>query len=193
MNKFINLHTNTEYSTLDSTIKIDNLIKYAKKENLSHLVITDRNNMFGVPEFLKKTKENGIKPILGLDLDVCDFRLILLARNYKGYQELYEKAKQLPNVNYMGYCPHKELVGKLSEETDDQVKITKPLTIVMAQQGLGLQQYLFTADPDKTFNVQKSSLITMTKTVKQFADAYTQQTSGLVKAPAGMADTLKTK
>lgn len=86
-----------------------------------------------------------------------------------------------------------ELVGKLSEETDDQVKITKPLTIVMAQQGLGLQQYLFTADPDKTFNVQKSSMITMTKTVKQFADAYTQQTSGLVKAPAGLADTIKTK
>ena len=31
------------------------------------------------------------------------------------YKPLYEKAKSLPNVNYMGYCDHKELVGKLKD------------------------------------------------------------------------------
>ena len=88
MNSFINLHTNTEYSILESSIKIDGLIEFAKLNKLKSLSITDHNNMFGVAEFLKKTKANNIKPIIGLDLDVEDFRFILLAKNYKGYLEL---------------------------------------------------------------------------------------------------------
>jgi DNA polymerase-3 subunit alpha len=88
MNKFSNLHVNTEYSLLESTIKIDSLILYAKNHNLSELVITDHNSMYGVAEFIHKCLNNNIKPIIGIDLDVEDFRLILLAKNYTGYKHL---------------------------------------------------------------------------------------------------------
>ncbi|CAM9138110.1 DNA polymerase III subunit alpha [Mycoplasma marinum] len=88
MSKYINLHANTEYSLLESTIKIDSLIEYAKNNELSSLAITDHNVMYGVAEFVKKCQKNNIKPIIGLDLDVQDFRLILLAKNHDGYLDL---------------------------------------------------------------------------------------------------------
>ena len=86
-----------------------------------------------------------------------------------------------------------ELVGKLVEEKADAYKIKTPLTLVMGQQGIGLQQYLFTAEADKAHLFPKSSVTIITKTMKQFSDAYQTQTSGLVTAPAGLSEQLKTK
>lgn len=88
MRPIVSLHTTTEYSFLESTIKIDSLISFALEHNLKALAITDHNSMFGVAEFVHKCKNNGIKPIIGLDLDVEDCRLILLAKNYDGYKHL---------------------------------------------------------------------------------------------------------
>ena len=99
MTNFINLHTNTEYSILESSIKIDKLIAFAKKHNIKTLSITDHNNMFGVAEFIKKTKAHNIKPIIGLDLNVDNFRLILLAQNYKGYLHLLKLSSMKMNDN----------------------------------------------------------------------------------------------
>ena len=82
------LHTQTEYSFLESTIKIDSLIEHAKKYKLKKLVITDHNNMFGVAEFIHKCNKNKIEPVIGIDLDVQDFRLILIAKNYEGFVHL---------------------------------------------------------------------------------------------------------
>lgn len=86
--RFTPLHINTEYSFQESTIRIDDLIQEAVRNNLTSLVITDHNSMFGVAEFVNKTKKAGIKPVVGLDLDVDDFRLILLAKNFDGYKLL---------------------------------------------------------------------------------------------------------
>ena len=86
-----------------------------------------------------------------------------------------------------------ELVGKLQEEKDDAFMIKTPLTLVMNGQGLGLQQYLFTGEPDKAYEFKKTSITVITKTIKQFADVYQQQTSNIVMAPAGLGDQLKTK
>lgn len=88
MIKLPSLHLNSEYTLLGSTIKIDKLIKIAKENDLKELVITDRNNMYGVADFIFKTKKAGIKPIIGLDLDVDKYRFVLLAKNYDGYKEL---------------------------------------------------------------------------------------------------------
>lgn len=88
MIKLPSLHCNSEYSFQESTITIDNLIKLAKSESLKELVITDHNNMFGAFEFYKKCTINKIKPVIGVDLDVEDYRLIVLAKNYDGFCEL---------------------------------------------------------------------------------------------------------
>jgi len=86
-----------------------------------------------------------------------------------------------------------ELVGKLVEEKADAYKIKTPLTLVMSPQGVGLQQYMFTVEADKAHLFPKSSVTIISKTMKQFADAYQQQTSGLVTAPASLSEQLKTK
>ncbi|WP_406615884.1 DNA polymerase III subunit alpha [Mycoplasmopsis hyopharyngis] len=88
MNKFINLHNNTEYSFLDSLIKIDDLVKETKRLGLPAAVISDHNNLFGLGIFLRKCKENNIKPIIGIDLDVKEYRFIVLAKNHKGFIKL---------------------------------------------------------------------------------------------------------
>ena len=81
------LYVKTNYSLLSSLIKIDELINYAKSNNIKSLAIAD-NNMFGVMEFYKKCKANNIKPIIGLELEIDDFILLLYAKDYIGYQTL---------------------------------------------------------------------------------------------------------
>jgi DNA polymerase-3 subunit alpha len=87
---FTPLHLNTEYSFGKSSIRIDKLIKKAKKLGLKKLLITDKNNLFAVSEFVNKAKKNNIEPIIGLELDVENFQLILIAKNYEGYVHLNE-------------------------------------------------------------------------------------------------------
>lgn len=81
----INLHTRSEYTFLSSTIKLDSLIDFALKNNLKTLLLTDFNTMFGVPKFYKLCKENGINPVIGLEIEIEKFHFILLAKNYSGY------------------------------------------------------------------------------------------------------------
>ena len=77
------LFIKTNNTLLKSLIRIDDLITYAKKNNIEALTITDEN-MYGVMEFYKKCKSNNIKPIIGLNI----YNLVLYAKNYKGYQNL---------------------------------------------------------------------------------------------------------
>lgn len=74
MSKFVNLHFNSEYSLLESSVAIDSYILFAVENNISTLAITDHNNMYGVDKFITLCKKNNIKPIIGVDLDVEDFR-----------------------------------------------------------------------------------------------------------------------
>ncbi len=92
MSKFINLHFNSEYSLLESSVTLDSYILYAIENNITSLSLTDHNNMYGVDKFINLCKKNNIKPIIGIDLDVENFRLILLAKNYLGFQELIRLA-----------------------------------------------------------------------------------------------------
>ncbi|UWD34102.1 DNA polymerase III subunit alpha [Mesomycoplasma molare] len=88
MNNKYNLHNISEYSFLESTLTIKKMVEYAKKENIPFLSLTDRNSMFGIAYFLEECKSNGIKPIIGIDLDVENYRFIILAKNYEGFIHL---------------------------------------------------------------------------------------------------------
>ena len=94
--------------------------------------------------------------------------------------------KFFDKVNIFEDTADDRVVGKLTEESDNNVKIKTPLTLVMGGKGLGLQQYLFTGEPDKAYTFNTDSLMVITKTVKQFADLYQQQTSGIVTAPPNL-------
>ena len=81
--KYIPLNIKTEYDLMNSIIKIDDLISYAKDNNIKALGKTD-SNMFETLEFINSCINNDIKPIIGIEID----NIIIYARNYDGYVSL---------------------------------------------------------------------------------------------------------
>ncbi len=81
------LYIKTDNSLLQSLIKIDSLISFAKENDIKVLTITD-SNMYGAMEFYVKCIKNDIKPIIGLEID----NIVLYAMNYEGYQNLIKLA-----------------------------------------------------------------------------------------------------
>ena len=62
---FTHLHVHTEYSLLDGSSKIKELVARAKELGMDSLAIKDHGVMYGVIDFYKAAKEAGIKPVLG--------------------------------------------------------------------------------------------------------------------------------
>ncbi|MCA9385328.1 DNA polymerase III subunit alpha [Candidatus Dojkabacteria bacterium] len=103
MCQFCHLHLHTEYSLLDGVTKIDNLLSKLKDHGMDSCAITDHGVMYGAFEFWNKSKEYGIKPILGCEVYVSIgsrfkkettdsgkryYHLTLLAKNKVGYHNL---------------------------------------------------------------------------------------------------------
>ena len=100
---FTHLHVHTEYSLLDASSKIKELTARAKELGMDSLAITDHGVMYGVIDFYRAARENGIKPIIGCEIYVAPgsrfdreagsgedryYHMILLAENNIGYQNL---------------------------------------------------------------------------------------------------------
>ena len=66
--EFAHLHVHTEYSLLDGFSRVKKLIKRTKELGMKSVAITDHGNMFGVIDFYKEAKKQGIKPVIGLSL-----------------------------------------------------------------------------------------------------------------------------
>jgi DNA polymerase-3 subunit alpha len=64
---FTHLHVHTEFSMLDGASRLDELVGKAAAEGMPALGMTDHGNMYGVVDFYKQCKENGIKPIIGTE------------------------------------------------------------------------------------------------------------------------------
>ncbi|GAB4499184.1 MAG: DNA polymerase III subunit alpha [Anaerolineales bacterium] len=119
---FAHLHVHTEYSLLDGFSNIKKLVKRVKEMNMDSVAITDHGTMFGVIDFYKAAKAEGVKPIIGLEaymaargmkdkdskLDRSSFHLLLLAENEKGYQNLLKiaSAAQLEGFYYYPRIDH---------------------------------------------------------------------------------------
>ncbi len=102
MKDFVHLHVHTEYSLLDGSNRIKDLIQRIKELGMNSVAITDHGVMYGVVEFYKEALKNGIKPILGCEiytakrnmqdkqpgLDSDYGHLVLLAKNQTGYKNL---------------------------------------------------------------------------------------------------------
>jgi DNA-directed DNA polymerase III PolC len=83
------LNTHSYYSLRFGTISIDELIGLCKKNGAGEMALTDINTTMGIPEFVRKAKENGIKPIAGAEIRNGDELLFTaLAKNQEGFKEL---------------------------------------------------------------------------------------------------------
>ena len=100
---FAHLHVHTEYSLLDGSNKIKEYVKRVKELGMDSAAITDHGVMYGVIDFYKACKAEGIKPILGCEVYVAPnsrfdkeltggedryYHLVLLAENDTGYANL---------------------------------------------------------------------------------------------------------
>lgn len=99
---FTHLHVHTQYSLLDGAAAIKNLVARTKELGMDSIAITDHGAMFGVIDFYKECKKQGIKPIIGCevytaarkltdkepDKDKHQGHLVLLAKDEEGYKNL---------------------------------------------------------------------------------------------------------
>ena len=92
-NSFIHLHLHSEYSISDSLIRIEELIDHVSKNKSPAVAITDNNNIFSLIKFYKTAIRKGVKPIIGIEinledeLDTKDFsKIVLLCKNLKVFK-----------------------------------------------------------------------------------------------------------
>jgi DNA polymerase III subunit alpha len=87
-NHFVHLRLHTEFSIQDGSIGIEKAIELAKNCSMPALAITDLNNGFAWIKFYQQALKQGIKPILGCDINVEGEQILCLAQNYQGYLNL---------------------------------------------------------------------------------------------------------
>ncbi len=96
---FAHLRIHTEFSVVDGTNRIDELVGAAAADRQSALAITDLGNLFGTVKFYRATRAAGVKPLIGADVWVQvpgketaapAARLLLLVQNKRGYLNLSE-------------------------------------------------------------------------------------------------------
>ncbi|MEY4564263.1 MAG: hypothetical protein RLZZ618_3540, partial [Pseudomonadota bacterium] len=96
---FIHLRTHTEFSVVDGTLRIDELVSAAAADGQAALAITDLSNLFGTVKFYSTARKAGVKPVIGADLwlepepgtaDKQPSRLLLLVQSKEGYHNLCE-------------------------------------------------------------------------------------------------------
>src|SRR5437588_5784371 len=99
---FVHLHLHTEYSLLDGSIRMKELMKKAAEFEMPAVAITDHGNLFGVIEFYQEAQRAGVKPIIGCEVYVAPgshkdrppsrresaYHFTLLTENEIGYRNL---------------------------------------------------------------------------------------------------------
>ena len=127
---FVHLHVHTEYSLLDGASRIGSLVQRAKELDMPAIAITDHGSMYGIVDFYKQAKKQGIKPIIGCEVYVAPrsrkernmvegeayYHLVLLAETDEGYRNLIELVSRA-NTEGFYYKPRvdKELLSIYSK------------------------------------------------------------------------------
>ena len=132
--QFAHLHNHTQFSVLQSTIQIANIVNAAAKDNMSAVAMTDTGNMMAAFHFVStvlnhnKGSENQLKPIVGVELNVCEnhldktqkdngYQVVLLAKNKNGYHNL-AKMSSIAFVDGFYYVPRvdKKIIKKYKDD-----------------------------------------------------------------------------
>ncbi|UOE93428.1 DNA polymerase III subunit alpha [Alkalihalobacillus sp. LMS39] len=123
---FAHLHIHSEYSLLSGVCRIKDLVLSAKEKGISALALTDKNVVYGLIPFYKLCLEHGIKPIVGLELDVVHkndtaynletSKVVVLAKNNKGYEHLLALSTKAQMGRYRTPAIDKETLWAYKEE-----------------------------------------------------------------------------
>ena len=112
MSSFVHLRAHSQYSILDATASVNDLVQKASENRMSALALTDHGNLYGAVEFYKSCKEHKIKAVIGCELYLAPqsrlnktrlpglraaYNLPLLAKNKQGYKHLCK----LSSIGYL--------------------------------------------------------------------------------------------
>jgi len=182
---YIPLNIKTHYELLSSLIKIDNLVTFAKENEIPALGITD-SNMFGCMEFINLCSIHNIKPIIGLEVQIENLNMILYAKSYDGYVNLLnivsernlnaidinilkEKSKDLICVtkDYINFLDYKEIydIVYLSYETIEE----KKNALINSDKIIYIKKCLYINDIDKEYVIYLN-MIKDGKTIDNFEE-----------------------
>ena len=134
---FVHLHNHSQFSVLQSTSRISQLVEASAKNNMPAVALTDHANLMGAFHFIKainkhnkdlKEGQQSIKPILGCEFYVCEnhrdktrrddgYQVVFLAKNKQGYHNL-AKMTSLAYVDGFYYVPRidREIVEKFKSD-----------------------------------------------------------------------------
>jgi len=92
---FVHLHVHTEFSIVDSTVRIPALMEQCATWNMPAVALTDQSNLFALVKFYKKALSRGVKPLIGVDMRIANtddverpFSMVLLCQGLQGYRNL---------------------------------------------------------------------------------------------------------
>lgn len=94
-NNIINLNVHSYYSLLSSSLSIDKIIDFAIANNQEYVCMVDKNVMYGAFEFYKKSINNNLKPVIGIEFEYSNAKFIALAKNNFGYHLLIKLSSWL--------------------------------------------------------------------------------------------------
>ncbi|PZW00598.1 DNA polymerase III subunit alpha [Metamycoplasma auris] len=121
--KLLNLHLNTTYSFLQSTITVDEAISKALENNVEYLVFSEKNHFFSLGEANLKCIKNNLKPIFGLDVFLQvnnkEFRYNLFAKNKEAFYNL-------KLISYLLLSGRKFSVDEILENYLDIILVENP-------------------------------------------------------------------
>lgn len=134
---FAHLHNHSQFSVLQATSRIAQLVEAAAKDQMPAMALTDHGNLMGAFHFVKAVKNHNanlepgqqtLKPIIGCEFYVCDnhtdrtrrddgYQIVLLAKNKNGYKNL-SKMTSLAYTKGFYYVPRidKEIVKQYRED-----------------------------------------------------------------------------
>ncbi len=93
---FVHLRLHTEFSVVDGTNRISDVVAAAAADGQPALAITDLSNLFGAVKFYKAARKKGVKPLIGAEIflegetGAVPSRMVLLVQGAQGYLHLSE-------------------------------------------------------------------------------------------------------
>ena len=121
---YLNCHT--YYSLRFGTFSEVDLLKLAKENGVSSLVLTDINNTSACLNFIQKAKQHNIKPVVGIDFrNGAKQQFVGLSRNNKGFQELNE---------FLSKHSHNNLAFPNNAPTTSNIVVVYPFENVLEQE-----------------------------------------------------------
>ena len=157
---FVHLHNHSEYSLIDGSSGIEEMVIRSKELGMNALALTDHGNMFGAIEFYKSCIKHQIKPIIGCELYVAPknrlekdpnipyYHLTVLSKNFLGYKNLIEMVTlgnlegfyHRPRVDKDLLAKHKEGLIILSGCPSSELS-----KLIINKNQKGIEQYLYWA------------------------------------------------